>query len=205
MTPDICGSLTEGGLAPAFFVVLSMGRGNTTKIQLIEVAEPVCAGAGYELVDVQYLRERQGWVVRVLIDRIGDDGVAIGFHDCEQVSRELSAVFDVEDPVPHAYRLEVSSPGIDRPLRTPKHFRRHVGEIAKIVIDPSGASELGGRRNFKGTLVGVEGYEDEAAVAIEVDGVTYRLPVCDIDTAKLVPDWDALFGKAEDPARAQRE
>jgi ribosome maturation factor RimP len=182
-----------------------MGRGNATKNQLIELAEPVCAGAGYELVDVHYSREQHGWVVRVLIDRLAEHGAAIGFADCERVSRELSVVLDVEDPVPHAYRLEVSSPGIDRPLRTPKHFRRHVGEIAKITMEPSAASELEGRRNFRGTLVAVEGNEDDAEVAIEVDGVTYRLPVCGIATAKLVPDWDALFGKAEAPARASRE
>lgn len=155
----------------------------------------MCSGAGYELVDLHYARERQGWVVRVLIDRLAEHAPPIGFDDCERVSRELSAVLDVEDPVPHAYRLEVSSPGIDRPLRTPKHFRRCVGEVAKIAMEPGSTSELGGRRNFKGRLVAVEGNEDDAVVAIEVEGVTYRLTVGDIAAAKLVPDWDALFTK----------
>ncbi len=174
-----------------------MNRGNTTRFQLIELAEPVCSGSGYELVDLHYAREQNGWVVRVLIDRIGEHGEPIGFDDCERVSRELSAVFDVEDPVPHGYRLEVSSPGIDRPLRTPKHFRRYLGEVAKIALQPGTATEHGGRRNFKGRLVAVEGNEDDARVAVEVDGVTYRLTVGDIATARLVPDWDALFEKTD--------
>jgi len=179
-----------------------MSRGNTTRLQLIELADPVCSGAGYELVDLHYSKEQHGWVVRVLIDRIDEQGEPIGFDDCERVSRELSAVLDVEDPVPHAYRLEVSSPGIDRPLRTLAHFRRHVGEVAKIAMEPGSAAEHGGRRNFKGRLVAVEGNEDDARVAIEVDGVTYRLTVGDIAAARLVPDWDALFAKTETPTGA---
>lgn len=170
----------------------------------MELAEPVCAGAGYELVDVCYAREQHGWVVRVFIDRLSERGPAIGFDDCERVSRELSAVFDVEDPVAHAYRLEVSSPGVDRPLRTPGHFRRHTGEVAKISMHPGTVTEYGGRKNFKGTLIAVEGPDDAAIVAVEVDGETYRLPVCDIAAARLVPDWDALFGKKAS-ARASRE
>lgn len=201
MVPYICWLPNEGGLAPAFFLG-RMSRGNTTRLQLIELAEPVCAGAGYELVDLDYTREQHGWVVRALIDRCEEHGAPIGFADCERVSRELSAVFDVEDPVPHAYRLEVSSPGLDRPLRTAKHFRRHVGEMAKIAMEPGATAEHGGRRNFKGRLVAVEGNEEDARVAIEVDGVTYRLTVGDIAAARLVPDWDALFTKTDTPTGA---
>ena len=171
----------------------------------MELAEPVCSGSGYELVHLAYLRERHGLVVRVFIDRIDEQGAAIGFADCERVSRELSALFDVEDPIPHAYRLEVSSPGVDRPLRTPEHFRRHVGEVARIAMEPGAAADHGGRRNFQGRLVAVEGDEEDARVAIEVDGVTHRLIVADIAAARLVPDWDALFGKSSHPTGASRE
>ena len=98
--------------------------------RLRELAEPVAAGAGYELVDVQYRREQAGWVVRIFID----SPLGISFDDCERVSRELSAVFDVHDPVPQAYSLEVSSPGIDRPLTTAAHFQRFAGHEAKVAL-----------------------------------------------------------------------
>lgn len=173
---------------------------NPTNIRstLIELAEPVCADAGYELVDLEYTRGPQGWLVRVYIDH-ADGGASggttpvptssIGFDDCERLSRELSALFDVEDPLPHAYSLEVSSPGVDRPLRTAAHFRRYVGETAKIVLTRG----QGGRKNFKGRLLAVEEEDGSELVAIDVDGTTFQLPLADVATAKLVPDWDALM------------
>ena len=82
---------------------------NDIRTQLIDLVEPVCADSGFELVDLRYQREQSGWVVRVFIDRAVDGGdEPISFNDCEQVSRELSAVFDVEDPITSAYSLEVS-------------------------------------------------------------------------------------------------
>lgn len=163
-----------------------------TRDKLLKLAEPVCAGSGYEVVDLRYLRDQGGWVVRVFIDRADNaaTGRGIGFEDCERVSRELSAVFDVEDPLAEAYRLEVSSPGVDRPLRTASHFRRFIAEKAKITLEHG----VEGRRNFTGTLVAVE--DDDATVAIDVDGVQYRLPIADIAVAKLMPNWDALMTAA---------
>jgi ribosome maturation factor RimP len=157
--------------------------------RLLEIIEPVCASAGYELVDVQYTQSPAGWVVRVFIDHLPGtapgDG-AISFTDCERMSRELSAVLDVEDPIPHAYNLEVSSPGLARPLRTAAHFERFAGEVVKVTT----SRPLAGRRNFKGTLRGVAG---EATIEMLVDGVLTQIPLADVASASVVPDWDALM------------
>jgi ribosome maturation factor RimP len=176
----------------------------TTRV--LALAEPVCVAAGYELVDLRFTRDQGGWVLRVFIDRQRPEGAPptdpgeipeelVDLDDCERISRELSAVLDVEDPIPQAYALEVSSPGIDRPLRTAAHFRRFLGAEAKISMHvgvpvPGGAD----RKNFKGPLVAVEGDGDAAVVVIEIDGrQTFRLPLGDIDQARLVPDWDAVL------------
>ncbi len=156
--------------------------------RLLRLAEPVCRASGYELVDLRYVLEQGGWVVRAYIDYDPPGPDAISFADCERVSRELSAVFDVEDPIPGAYRLEISSPGVDRPLRTAEHFRRQIGNQIKVTLERG----LDGRRNFSGTVVGVEGDD----IAIDVDGTRHLLPLDDIATAKLVPDWDALMRDA---------
>jgi ribosome maturation factor RimP len=174
------------------------------KSRLIAIAEPVCAGNGYELVDLEYESGNAGWVVRLYIDHapasVGRLDGGISFDDCSRLSRELSAVLDVEDPLPHAYSLEVSSPGVDRPLRVAAHFAAQVGQLAKVQL----AEGLEGRRNFKGRVLGlVEGGEGEAArVQLDVDGTTFALALEDIERARLVPDWDAVFkaGKANEKA-----
>src|SRR6185295_1220371 len=91
------------------------------------VIQPPIEAAGYELVDVEWKREQPGFILRVFIDK--PDGIT--HEDCERVSRELSAVLDVTDVIPHAYHLEVSSPGLDRPLRSLAHFRRYLGQKAR--------------------------------------------------------------------------
>lgn len=151
----------------------------TTK--LLDICEPVVTGAGYELVDIVFRREQHGWILRVFIDGVG----GISFADCARVSRELSPVLEVADPVPQAYSLEVSSPGVDRPLRTPDHFRASIGSIAKVVLGQG----LDGRRNFKGEVVAVE----PDTVVLDVDGQQFRLPVSDIDSARIVPNWDQVL------------
>lgn len=159
---------------------------------LFAIAEPACRANGYDLVDVEYTTSQAGWVVRVYIDRAADipdtTGLGpIGLDDCERMSRELSALFDVEDPLQHAYSLEVSSPGIDRPLRTAAHFQRHAGQVAKVLL----AQPLGERKNFKGVIGRVD--DDETHVTLDVDGTEFRLPLAHIGSARLVPDWDALL------------
>ena len=129
-------------------------------------------------------------------DEVPSDRVDL--EDCENLSRELSAVLDVEDPIPQAFNLEVSSPGIDRPLRTVSHYNYFAGSEVKIqlamplqVASPASPASPASieRRNFKGILRGVEGDK----VVIECDGTTFRLPIDDIEHAKLVPDWDAVM------------
>src|SRR5687768_166134 len=99
---------------------------------MVEKIRELCTGpvegAGYELVDVEWKREPVGWVCRLLVDKPGD---RMGIQDCERLSREVSAVLDVSEAIPQAYHLEVSSPGLDRPLRTPEHFQRYLGERTK--------------------------------------------------------------------------
>lgn len=127
---------------------------------------------------------------------IDEERSEINFEDCERVSRELGAVLDVEDPIGHAYRLEVSSPGLDRPLRTLEHFQRFVGHEVKIKLHDG----IDGRHNYKGRLLAVAPVAEapagaRATIAVEVDGKQHELPFDDIESARLVPDWDAIMGK----------
>lgn len=140
-----------------------------------DIVQPPTEAAGYELVDLEYKGEPSGWVVRVYIDKPG----GISHEDCERVSRELSAVLDVHDVIPHAYTLEVSSPGLNRPLRTLEHFRRHIGQRARVRLRHG----VEGRRNFSGVIVGVVDTEDK--VVLEVDGKEWALSLSDLDKANL--------------------
>jgi len=164
---------------------------------LIKIIEPVVQAAKLELVDVRFLLEQGGWTLRVQIDvpvdQITDVNEVptnrVSLLECEDMSRELSAVLDVEDPIKQAYSLEISSPGIDRPLRTPAHFRHFVGSEAKIALALPLQTPSGERRNFKGILRGAT----DTHVTIECDGQAFELVIDDIDHAKLVPDWDAVM------------
>jgi len=160
--------------------------------RLIEIVEPVCEDAGYELVALTYGSDAGRWVVRIFIDLLRDDssegaseGAGVGFRDCETLSRELSSVLDVSDPVPHQYSLEVSSPGVDRPLRKVSHFQRFIGERAKVRLHAA----QDGRKNFQGVLVSA----NENEIGIEVDGATFLVPPSAVASAKLVPNWDELM------------
>src|SRR5262249_44568577 len=105
------------------------------------------------------------------------------------MSRELSAVLDVEDPIQQAYSLEVSSPGIDRPLRTPAHFKHFIGSEAKLQLAVPLQTPTGERPNFKGALTAAT----DPHVTITCDGEPFELAIADLDHAKLVPDWDAVM------------
>lgn len=173
---------------------------NPLHARLISIVEPVCQAAGFELVELRFLLEQGGWVLRVCVDLPLDPAVPpsevpsdrVDLEDCENLSRELSAVLDVDDPISQAYSLEVGSPGIDRPLRTPEHFTYFAGSEAKIQLAVPLATDNGSeRRNFRGIL---RGFVREAdSVAIDVDGQPFQLPLADIEYAKLVPDWDAVM------------
>lgn len=142
------------------------------------LVEPVVNGLGYEVVDIEYKPHPRNGLLRVYIDQ--EDGIQL--EDCEAVSRQLSAMLDVEDPISGHYTLEVSSPGLDRPLRRLEDFQRFVGETVKVKM---GMPNLEGQRNFTGKLVAVEGDD----IIVEVDGTTHSLPVGGIDRARLVPQF----------------
>ena len=198
-------SLLEVGFLPAFFFrqIRPMSRHNPTVARVISVIEPAVEAAGYELIDVRFTLEQGGWVLRVALDLPPDPAVPFdptvvpaelfGIADCEKMSRELSAVLDVADPIPQAYHLEVSSPGIDRPLRTAKHFARFVGAEVKIQLAVPQLTPIGERRNYKGILRGVDGDGDTALILVAVVGESFRLPLGDVDHARIVPDWDAVM------------
>jgi Uncharacterized protein conserved in bacteria len=145
------------------------------------IAERVATGYGLEIFDVQFRREAPGMVLRVRIDRPGAASTAedsVSVHDCANVSRDLSAIFDVEEVVPTAYTLEVSSPGLDRPLRRPDDYRRFTGRLAKVVM----REKVDGQGFFRGRLAGVEGQH----VLIDGDdGRTHRVPLDVITRANL--------------------
>jgi ribosome maturation factor RimP len=177
---------------------------------LWSLIEPPIEGAGLELVELQWNRETEGWVMRVFIDRPegpklpggagaqGADSVFqplyVSHEDCEAVSRDLSATLDVADTIHHAYRLEVSSPGLDRPLRRERDFARFAGQEAKIrTTDP-----VEGRRNFSGVLSGAS----DGKVQIDCEGRSYQLPLDSIVRANLIPDWDAEFRRSAEEGQA---
>jgi ribosome maturation factor RimP len=154
------------------------------------LAEPYVRDAGFDLIEVQYGREQRGLVLRLFIDRpVGGSG-GINVDDCERVSRDVSAALDVADKIPQTYQLEVSSPGLDRPLRRERDFARFVGESARIRLTEG----VEGRRNFTGTIRGAK----EGRVEIACDGRSYELPIDDITRANLVPNWDKEFARKDD-------
>jgi ribosome maturation factor RimP len=155
---------------------------------------PTIQSLGLELLGVEYLPSPGGAVLRLYIDvpagAQGDDGAPrmVGIEDCESVSREVSAQLDVEDPISGHYTLEVSSPGVDRPLFTAAQFARFLGEEAKVVLQ----LPMDGRRRFQGRIVAVEG--ERIDFDIDAKPAPQRVSVAfdNIEKARLVPDWVAL-------------
>jgi ribosome maturation factor RimP len=147
-------------------------------------ADRVAASYGLEIFDLQFRREAIGWVLRVVLDRPGDgvgSGESVTVEDCQRVSQDLSALFDVEDEVGRAldrqYTLEVSSPGLDRPLRGEADYRRFTGRLAKIVTD----APVEGQSHFEGRLTGVEG----GTVVVTEGRRVHRIPLAHIRRARL--------------------
>jgi len=143
--------------------------------ELAALLEPTVERLGYELADLEVRLATHGGLIRLFIDK--PDG--IGLEDCEAVSRAVSALLDVEDPVPGNYSLEVSSPGLDRKLTKAAHFQRFIGDSVKVKL----RLPLDGRRRFRGVLMA----QDDDSIVVEVDGQTYSLPLKMIDTARLAP------------------
>lgn len=146
--------------------------------RLINLIESVVVGLGYECIGVEYNPHPKHGTLRVYID----SDVGIMLDDCTKVSRQLSAMLDVEDPVLGDYHLEVSSPGLDRPLVKPEHFQRFNGCIAQLHL----IRAIEGRKRITGQLAGVK----EKIVLIVEDEHIYEIPFQAIKRARLVPDLD---------------
>ena len=160
------------------------------------LTEPYVRDAGFDLIEVVSGREASGWVVRLFIDSPAGASapvaaeVTVSHEDCARVSRDVSAALDVADIISHAYQLEVSSPGLDRPLRREGDFARFVGESAHIKL--SDEDGVAGRRNFSGKIVAAK----DGRVEIECDGRSYQLPIDGIAKANLIPDWEREFHRS---------
>jgi ribosome maturation factor RimP len=153
--------------------------------KLTTLLQPLVEDLGYEFVGLDFGAEPKNAVLVIYIDK--DSGIAV--EDCEKVSREVAALLDVEDPIPGHYNLEVSSPGLDRPLFTPEQYERFAGEVARVSL----FAPQEGRRKFKGTILGFE----DGRVKLELDGSEVLLDMSNIAKARLVPDYDNLFSKRE--------
>lgn len=149
------------------------------------IASRIAGSYGLEIFGVQFRREGPGMVLRVQIDRLGpaaSEEESVGIEDCAKVSHDLSAVLDVEEVVPSSYTLEVSSPGLDRPLRHPDDYRRFSGRRAKLVM----RNAVDGQMFFKGRLGGVDGSD----VLIDADDERrHRVPLSVIARANLEVDF----------------
>ena len=137
---------------------------------------PVVEGLGFEFVGLEYMARPKQSLLRVYID--SDTGISL--DDCARVSDQLSGVLDVEDPIHGTYSLEVSSPGLDRPLFFERQFDQFRGAQIRVKM----GMPVAGRRNFKGTL---DGYRDGAVILLQ-DGEEHALPLEDISAARLIPE-----------------
>ena len=149
--------------------------------EIERIITPTVEGMGYELVRLTVSGGHRK-TLQVMAERT--DGLNMSLDDCALLSRAVSAVLDVEDPIEGAYSLEVSSPGIDRPLTRPKDYDRFAGFEAKLET----RAPIDGRKRFKGKLLGVEG----ETVKIEVEGAALALPLEEIEKAKLVLTDDLI-------------
>lgn len=146
-----------------------------SKEGLIKLLEPVVEQLGFELADIEVRLGGQDGLLRLYIDKDG----GIDVEDCQSVSRQVSAILDVEDPLPGNYTLEVSSPGLDRTLTKPAHFQRFMGEDIRVKL----RFPLEGRRNFRGALKSA----NDENIEVEVDGESHSLSLATIESARLVP------------------
>ncbi len=149
--------------------------------KLNELLQPLVEDLGYEFIGVEYNSNPKHSLLRIYIDH--ENGV--GIEDCEIVSRETAALLDVKDPIRSHYNLEVSSPGLDRPLFTPAHYREFIGSKVQISL----FAPQDGRRKFSGPIMGV----DENTVIVDQDGSQVTLDFDNIAKARLVPDYEKIL------------
>lgn len=144
--------------------------------ELIELLEPVVTALGYEMLGIEYFKQRDGSMLRLYIDN--EAGITI--DDCTRVNHQVIGVLDVHDPIKEKYFLEISSPGLNRPLFTLEQFQRFLGEKVKMKL----REKVEQRRKVTGVIKAVE----ETAVLVSEDGVDYLIPADAIDSAHLVPE-----------------
>lgn len=142
--------------------------------QVQELIEPTVSALGLQLWGIEHIQQSKSSLLRIYIER--EEGVTI--EDCEQVSRQVSALLDVEDPIAGEYTLEVSSPGVERPLFTAEQFAQYVGSVVKLKL----RSPIQGRRKFKGTILKVEGN----AIGLHADDLDFDLSHPEIEKANIV-------------------
>jgi len=179
---EVAGVPVLGRIARGF-IPAAPRRGGTRELSVtmqraspatVAVVEPVVTGLGYEFVGAEFGQGDNGQALRIYID--SPNGIDV--EDCAKVSRQVDAALDVDDVVPGAYLLEVSSPGVDRPLFDEAQFAAQVGEEVRVRL----VSGIGGRRNFKGRLLAVE----NGTATVEVDGADHALPLADVEQAYLI-------------------
>jgi ribosome maturation factor RimP len=159
--------------------------------EVARIIEPSLEAMGYRLVRVMQTGGQHRPTLQVMAER--SDAAAMTVEDCAQISRSVSALLDVADPIAGAYMLEVSSPGIDRPLVRPEDYDRFVGFEARIDL----AAPHDGRKRFRGRLLGCDG----AAVRLAADGSEFRLPLGAIARAKLILTDDLVAAALRKPAQ----
>jgi len=142
--------------------------------KLTDMLRPAVEETGKELLGVEFISAGNNSVLRLFIDH--ENGIDV--DDCAEVSRQVGAILDVEDPISSEYNLEVSSPGVDRPLFELSHFQQVIGEIVNVKL----SMPLNGRRKFKGILTTIE----SDTLIVEVDGIDYELVINNVDKANLV-------------------
>jgi len=138
-----------------------------------ELLSPILERGGYELVDMEYVKEGSNWFLRVFVDKPG----GIDIDDCGKISEELSAKLDEKDPIPNAYFLEVSSPGAERPLKKTDDFRKAVGKYVYLTT----YEPVDGKKEFEGTLLSFDG----ETAAVEVGRKQFNIPYPKIAAARL--------------------
>jgi ribosome maturation factor RimP len=153
---------------------LSGGRmSQEIKGRVSDLVSPILADQGMELVDLEYRREGRGWVLRLYIDKEG--GVTL--EDCVRVSQEIGTTLDIEEVIETSYSLEVSSPGLNRPLKTEKDFNKYRNRLIKVkTFNP-----IDSRRNFKGRLRAIS----EGWIEMEIDGGIVTIPLANVAKANL--------------------
>jgi ribosome maturation factor RimP len=159
------------------------------------LASEAISSAGMQMVDVEYRREAGGWILRLYIDKPG--GVTL--DDCQRVSHEIGAILEVEDPIPQHFTLEVSSPGLNRPLRTEADYAAAVGRMVRL----TSRQPLAGQRHFKGRVLAAGPRNGSGAAAVSLkqeDGKDVELSFADIEKGHIVHEWpDTSARKAGRP------